>query len=74
MPFDHRFFDIGKRAIDYRFLELFQSFCVVALAFGLGCQTFADEILLLWSDVFSQGGSDEPVLDVTTHIESIQGL
>jgi hypothetical protein len=54
--------------VDDRFLELLQSFSVVALRLGLSGQSLADEVLLLWRDVLGEGGGDEPVLDIAAHV------
>ena len=64
--------DAFELAVDDGFLELLQGFCVVTQGFGLRCESLTDEVFLLGSDVFGQGGGDEPILDVAAHIQSVE--
>lgn len=40
----------------------------------MSSQALIDKVLLLRSNVFGKRSSDEPILDIASHVKSIQGL
>jgi hypothetical protein len=53
---------------------LLERFSVVTKGLRLSGKPLGDEAFLLWSNVFCKGSGDKPILNIASHVKSIQWL
>jgi hypothetical protein len=71
---NNRFLNSFKVWVDDWLFELFECFCILAEWLSLNGKPLADKRVLLRSDVFSQRAGHKPVLDIASHVESVEGF
>lgn len=74
VPLNDRFLNSFKVWVDDWLFELFQGFCILALGLSLDGKPLADKWVLFRSDVFSQRAGYKPVLNIASHVESVEGF